>query len=70
MWDYEIPREFYFILARSRWLEDPFQRKKLQAKPISDRSNFQKRPQCERGLITTVEPEKMKSLFDPRWSLR
>ena len=23
----KIPREFYFILARSRWLLDPFQRK-------------------------------------------
>ena len=45
-------------------------KKKLRAKPITDRSNFQKRPQCERDLITTVEPENMKSPFDPRSSLR
>ena len=45
-------------------------KKKLRAKPISDQSNFQMRPQCERDLITTVEPENMKSPFDPRSSLR
>ena len=47
-----------------------FKEKKIRAKPISDRTNFQKRPQCERGVITTVEREKMKSPSDPRSSLR
>ena len=39
-------------------------KKKLRAKPISDRSNFQKRPQCERGLFrsTTVERKHEKSV--------
>ena len=47
------------------------QEKKLLAKLISERSNFQKRPQCERGLFrsTTVE-RKMKNLSVPRPSLR
>ena len=37
-------------------------KKELRAQPISDRSNFQKRPQCERDLITAVEPENMKKV--------
>ena len=46
-------------------LWDPFQTKnKLRAKPISDRSNFQERPQCERGLFrsTPVERKHEKSV--------
>ena len=49
------------------------QKEKLRAKPISDQSNFQKRPQCERGLnwSTTVDwPKNMENPSAPRPSLR
>ena len=57
---------YYRVLGGS-WIHF---KEKLRANLILDRSIFQKRPQCERGLITTVEPENMKSPFDPRSSLR
>ena len=45
-------------------LKDPFQTKnKLLAKLISDRSNFQKRPQCERGLFRSTIGERKHETF-------